>query len=145
MRRQRLLIESRCVTGCPVSSDRRGVAAVETALVLPLLLLVVFGTITTSQLIYFRKAIVVATSEGVRVATQRATTTADVEIRIREVLDLQRITGATIQISPQNLESTRAGDRVDIDVTANFEGFGYGPLGDGVSFPVSVRASVLRE
>jgi Flp pilus assembly protein TadG len=127
------------------AKERRGVAAVETALVFPMLLLVVFGTITTSQLIYFRKSMVVASSEGLRLASQRDSTSQAVSDRVSAILTSQRISNATVTLTPSTIELLSPGSRVDLSVKASFQGFGIGPFGKGVSYPVNVTLSILRE
>lgn len=127
------------------AKERRGVAAVETALVFPMLLLVVFGTITASQFIYFRKSMVAAASEGVRLASQRDSTSQAVNDRVNAILASRRISNATVTLTPSTIELLTPGSRVDLSVQAKFQGFGIGPLGKGVSYPVNVTLSILRE
>lgn len=125
--------------------NRNGVAAVEMAVVLPVLLLVLFGTTNLSQFIFFRKSLVGATQEGMRLASQRTSTVADVEARVRAVLQSRRIQECTVSITPASFDKMKPGNRVDIVVTASFTGFGLGVLGSSSQIPVNVETSVLRE
>jgi len=115
------------------------------AVVLPVLLLVLFGTTNLSQFIFFRKSLVGATQEGMRLASQRTSTVADVEARIRAVLQSRRIQECTVSITPASFDDMKPGNRVDIVVTASFTGFGLGVLGSSSQIPVNVETSVLRE
>ena len=60
---------------------RRGAAAVEAALVLPLLIIVTFGAIDLAQFINLSQLVVNASREGARIATRNTTET------VREVED----------------------------------------------------------
>jgi Flp pilus assembly protein TadG len=124
---------------------RQGAAAVELALVLPTLFVVVLGTVTASQLMYFRKSLVVAASDGVRLASQRGMTTEDVESRVGAVLASRRIPDATITLTPEFIEQAAPGDVIELQVEASFEGFGRGFASWGASVPVTVSSSILRE
>jgi Flp pilus assembly protein TadG len=110
-----------------------------------MLLLVVFGTITASQFIYFRKSMVAAASEGLRLASERDSTSQEVSDRVNAILGSRRINNATVTLTPSAIELLTPGSRVDLSVQAGFQGFGIGPLGKGVSYPVNVTFSILRE
>lgn len=125
---------------------RQGVAAVEMALVLPLLLLIAFGTISVGKLIYFRKCMVTATAEGVRLASQRATTSEEVTQRITAVLDSRRIGGAAIEINDgSEILNLSPGALVEINVQADFPSLGVAAFGLNIPVPVTVEAAILRE
>ncbi len=126
-------------------NDRRGVAAVEMALVLPVLLIVVFGTINASQLMHFRKSIVLAASEGIRRASERDSTSADVESLVSAVLSSRRVSNPTITLTPATIESAQPGDVIELQIQADFVGFSFGKSGLGPSVPVTVSTSILRE
>ena len=124
---------------------KRGVAAVETALVLPVLLLVMFGTMNASQLMYFRKSLVVAADEGVRLASQRDSTSADIQSRINAVLTSRRVTNSTVTLVPDTFENSKPGDMIQVQIQANFTGMGFGLLGQNAQLPVTVTSVILRE
>ena len=127
-------------------SNRGGVAAVEMALILPLLLLIAFGTISVGKLIYFRKSMVTATAEGVRLASQRATTSAEVTQRITAVLDARRIEGVSIDINDgSEILYLSPGELVEINVQADFPSLGVSAFGLNLPVPVTVEAAILRE
>ncbi len=62
------------VTWRPARRER-GAAAVEFALVVPLLLTLVFGIISYGYLLSFRQSLSQAAAEGARASTRRARTT----------------------------------------------------------------------
>ena len=71
--------------------NRRGIATVECALCLPLILLVTFGVIETCSALFVKEALTIAAYEGARVGIQSGATEYDAETRIREVLEERRI------------------------------------------------------
>lgn len=127
------------------TKHREGVAAVEMALVLPVLLIVLFGTINCSQMMHFRKSLVLAANEGIRLASQRETTSQDVLGRTNSVLSSRRVTNPDVTLVPANIETAAAGDVIELRITANFSGFGLGTFGFGSSVPVTVTTAILRE
>ncbi|WP_052301458.1 TadE/TadG family type IV pilus assembly protein [Planctopirus limnophila] len=124
---------------------RRGAAAVEMALVLPVLILVVFGTIAVSQIIHFRKGVVAATAEGIRIASRRDVSSTEVTTLVRQILTGRRISQATITITPTEISNLRPGELIEIQVRANYTALGVEPLGWTVPTEIVYRGAVLRE
>lgn len=115
------------------------------ALILPVLLIVLFGTINCSELMHFRKSMVVAASDGIRLASQRESTSAEALARTNAVLASRRVSNPTITLQPANVELAAPGDVIQMQITADFGGFGLASLGWDSSFPVTVSTSILRE
>ena len=67
--------------------NRRGAAIVEFAVVLPLLLLLLFGIIDFGWVFLVRQTLTNAAREGARVAVLRTSTADDVSDRVREVMN----------------------------------------------------------
>lgn len=72
-------------------SSRRGVAAVEFAIMLPVLIVLMIGTIEFCQLIYLREKALLAAHEGARVAIKRSATTALAREAVTDYLALRRV------------------------------------------------------
>lgn len=125
--------------------ERQGAAAVELALVLPLLVFLVMGILTIAQLIYFRKALVIAASEGIRLASERTASAEDVESRVNVILAARRIDGVEVAVTPDVLANLEPGSQVSIRVSAPFEAFGMSYLGLSAGTTPAVEASILRE
>ena len=65
---------------------RRGVAAVEMAVCLPLLTIFSLGAIETANVIYLKQALVQVAYEGARAGMQSSATAADVTTRCNEII-----------------------------------------------------------
>src|SRR5580693_6028070 len=93
-----------------VPSDcRRGVAAVELAVCLPILVAVGFGMIETSNVVFVKARLQSAAFESVRLATRPTTATnlaataAQVQASSNTLLTRLGVKGATVVISPSSL------------------------------------------
>lgn len=126
-------------------APRRGVAATETAVALPVLVLLVFGSIELANGIYLKQALTVAAYEGVRQATRPGATAVEAEARAAEVLAVREVPNFQIQISPAVVPQTERGTEVTVTVTAPGSGFSMGllPLFDGL--PLQGEASMVRQ
>ena len=79
--------------------NRRGVAAVEFAVVLPVFLLLVFGMIEYGRMIMVQQIITNASREGARVAILDGMTNADVTSTIDTYLNNSGIAGANVSVA----------------------------------------------
>jgi len=98
--------------------DRSGNSVIEFALVLPLLLLVVFGITEFGRAWFVVNALAAASREGVRLAVVTGPDVAAVTTRVEEVLDAAIITPTSVVVT-----GPVAGDpqrRVTVTVTADF-------------------------
>jgi Flp pilus assembly protein TadG len=100
--------------------DRRGAAAVEFALVAPVLMLLVFGMIEFGRLVMVQQVLTNASREGARVGILDDSTTADVAASVSSFLTSSNISGATITVSPDPPSSAGYGDAVTVTVTVPF-------------------------
>ena len=85
------------------SKPRRGAAAVEFAVCLPVVLLVVFGSIQAASMLFLRQATIQAAYEGVKVAIRGEGTDEGAREAAQAVLDGRQLTGVTIDIRPATL------------------------------------------
>ena len=119
----------------PKNSERRGVAAVEMALVLPLFLLLVFGIIEFGRAMMIASLVTNAAREGARMAVLDGSTNTDVTNGVRTFLqsaiggaltsaDISvtiTITAATGNPNPaNNLANASTRDLIDIRVQVPF-------------------------
>ncbi|MDX1948132.1 MAG: TadE/TadG family type IV pilus assembly protein [Pirellulaceae bacterium] len=108
---------------------RRGAAAVEFAICLPLLLTLVLGVIETSNALFVQHAITCAAYEGANVASATGGTSATANTRAQQVLTSLGIKSATVSFSPAVTSSTPVGTKIvvtcTVPLTANLASFGY--------------------
>ncbi len=102
-------------------SNHRGTATVELAVCLPMLAVLVFGSIQACDLIFLKHAVTAAAYEGTLELVRPDSTTAKVQTRVEQVLDLRNVTDYTVTIRPNgvNLAETAAGTPITVVVTAN--------------------------
>jgi Flp pilus assembly protein TadG len=92
------------------------VAAAELAVCLPVVVLLVLGTIEACSMVFLKQSLSVAAYEGARTAIADGTTTADVQTKCNQIFRDRGIDGATVSTSPSNFD--RVGPGVFVDVTA---------------------------
>ena len=100
------------------SAHRRGVAAAEFAVCLPVFLLLVFGMIESCSMIFLKQTLTVAAYEGARTALEENAVAADVRTVCEQVLSDRRVQGGTIAISPTDFQRLPPGDYISITVSA---------------------------
>ena len=112
---------------------RSGVATVELAICLPVLSLLVFGSIQATNLIFLKHATTAAAYEGSLEMAKENATTASVKARIQQVLDARNVVKSKILIRPsrKDISETAPGTiltlRVTANVRANSNVFGFFP------------------
>ncbi|MCI0643202.1 MAG: pilus assembly protein [Gemmataceae bacterium] len=97
---------------------RRGVATVELAICLPVILLLVVGAIEGSNFIYLKQAVTAAAYESVQTVTRVGGTKAKAENRAAEVLSARSIDQSTVSFTPANPDSVARGGQVTVSITA---------------------------
>lgn len=99
----------------------RGIATVELAVCLPMLALLVFGSIQASNLIYLKHAITSAAYEGTLELARADATPDTVTLRVNQVLGMHDIVKTNVEISPTGriFDNLSAGSPVSIRVRAD--------------------------
>ena len=92
--------------GRPGSTRARAAAVVEFAVVLPLLLTILFGIIEYGWIFMARQTLQQAAREGCRVGILQASTSADVQTRVDQVLGAAGLTGYTYSYTPASPPGT---------------------------------------
>ncbi len=95
---------------------RRAIATVELALVLPVMLIIVFGTLEICQRLMIRQTAAVAAYETARLAARRTTTMAQARARGEQIMTDRRINGGVVDITPNQLALLPAGSEVQVTV-----------------------------
>ena len=99
---------------------RRGTAVVEMAVIAPLLLMLVFGTIEFGRALMVQQILTNASREGARRGVLEQTTVAEVETVVLDYLSNSSVTGATVTVSPSSLAEVGFGDQVSVTVSVPF-------------------------
>lgn len=98
--------------------SRRGAAAVECAVIAPLLLLIAFGTIEACSMIFLRQSLEIAAYEGARVAIVPGMTDKSVTATCQTIANVRGVRGATVTINPTNISGQPYGTFINVMVTA---------------------------
>ncbi|MEN1678869.1 MAG: TadE family protein [Planctomycetota bacterium] len=108
--------------------DRRGAAIVEFAVCVPMLVLLIFGSIQACNLLFLERALTTAAYEATLEVSKADASLATVQQRGSSILDAYGVTGGAIRVSPGGpLEEIPLGATVTITVTA--------PVGPNVPGP----------
>lgn len=102
----------------PSSGKRRGVAATEFAVCLPVIVLLVLGMIECCTMIFLKQSLTIAAYEGVRTALENEASGADVRRTSQQILAQRRVRRGTVRISPNNVQSITPGEFITVTVSA---------------------------
>ena len=94
----------------------RGVASVELAFVLPVMLILVLGTIEVCQRIFLRQSAVIVAYEGARTAVRSTSSNVDVSTRCLSMLTQRNVKGAVVTVTPADLLSQPSGTQIRVRV-----------------------------
>jgi hypothetical protein len=97
---------------------RAGTAVVETAVLLPLIVLFVFTSLDLADRIFFKQSLTIAAYEGARAATRPGGTVQAAQQRISEVLSSRDILSETVVVDPPVTPATPRGTPVSVTVKA---------------------------
>ena len=105
---------------------RNGTAATEFALVIPILLILTFGTIEICSSMFLRQTLQIAAYEGARVAIRRQATNTDVENTISDFLAARNVSGGVVNIN-RDVARTEILQPITVTVRAPMNGNGILP------------------
>ena len=97
----------------------RGAAVVELAICLPVLLLLIFGSIQACNLIHVRQKATTAAYEGALVGLKKGTTESEVTSRVQAILSSRKLKNGTTTVSAAAgpFSDIRPGDLFTVTVT----------------------------
>ena len=109
---------------------RRGTAVVELAICLPVLTLVIFGSIEACNVIFLKQTLIEAGYEGALVGSQTRATEAEIVQRVQNVLTARNIVGANVSVDGNgtNFNALRPGDLFTVHVDATVAGNIHVPI-----------------
>ena len=97
---------------------RRGNAAVEFAVCLPIIVLLVFGSIEASSFIFLKQSLSAAAYEGAREAMRRRSGSAEATARATAILASRQVQGFQINFPAIDPSLAQRGDEIMVQVTA---------------------------
>ena len=98
--------------------QRRGVAAVEFAVCLPVIILLVFGAIEASSFVFLKQSLNAAAYEGMREAIRDGSSNADAVDRAQNILNARNVRDFQIRFPQGDAESAARGSELVIEVSA---------------------------
>lgn len=112
---------------------RTASATVEFAVCLPVLALLIFGSIEICNLVFLKQALSEAAYQGALAAMKPHATQSQVESRINGILDARNIGGTTSTLADGNFHSLAAGDDFTVEVSAAASVNALGPSLVGIT------------
>ena len=100
---------------------RQGAALVEFAVCLPLLLILILGSMEATSAIFVRQALTTSAYEGIREAIRIRSTTAGATSRAQAVLTARQIRNSTIRFTPANVQTAPRGTSIAVEVSAPYK------------------------
>ena len=99
---------------------RRGAALVEFAVCLPVLMILIMGSMEASSAIFVRQALTISAYEGAREAIRTGATASAATTRAQDVLSARRIRSSTIRFTPSDVQSASRGSTIILEVSATY-------------------------
>lgn len=103
---------------------RSGAAAVEAAFCIPVVILLMFGTLEVCSGIFLNESLKIVAYEGARVGVRRGATFEMVQARCEEILSARNVTGGEISIAPSDFDTLSALEPISVTVEAPYSGNG---------------------
>lgn len=120
-------LQSTGIRGSRRQKNRRGVAAVEFAMVAPIFIVLVFGMIEYGRMVMVQQILTNASREGARIGVLDGTTTAQVTTAVTNYLTGASVTGATVAVTPSPPSSATYGNPVTVTVSVPFSSVSWLP------------------
>jgi len=96
--------------------QRSGAAAVEAALSVPLLIILVMGSIEAANAVFARQVVATAAYDAARIVTKSGGTETEANARCQQMLNSQGITNYTITYNPTVTPTTAPGTNIRVTV-----------------------------
>jgi Flp pilus assembly protein TadG len=99
-------------------ASRKGVAAAELAVCLPVIVLIVLATIEACTMVFLKQSLSIAAYEGARVSLAQNATNSSVQNAANQILTQRRVNGGTVTIEPSNIVAVAPGEYMTITCSA---------------------------
>lgn len=134
--------------------QRQGAAVVEFAVCLPIIVLIVLGSIQAASMLFLRQALIQSAYEGAKIAIRNDGTNLAAETAIQNVATGRRIQGLTFAFSSTavpsggpdiNVEDVNAGNIIFVTVSAPADNNSFIPFGLFQGRVISAQAAMAKE
>ena len=98
--------------------NRKGAAVVEFAVCLPLIVLIMLGSIEAANMLFLRQALVQASYEGAKAAVKPESDNATVTLVANQVAEGRRLAGFNIETVPADVSSAAQGQLIRVRASA---------------------------
>ena len=101
--------------------NRSGAAVVEAALCIPLIIILMFGTLEISAGYYLKESLTIAAYEGARTGVKRRATKDQVVQRVKDILEARNVSlgqNGRITVTPDDLTTLETLDPLTVTVSA---------------------------
>ena len=99
---------------------RRGVAVSELAVCMPVLVLILLGTIESCAMIFLQQSLSIAAYEGARISLVPNAKVANVEYQCELILKGRGVNGATAKVTPFDFSKAPEGSWIKVETSAPF-------------------------
>lgn len=90
---------------------------VELALVIPILLFTVIGTVEVCELIFLNQSLKISAYEGARIAIVPDANEYDINYQVTETAKQRKLDGVSVNIEPANFQDLPMGEFITVEVT----------------------------
>jgi Flp pilus assembly protein TadG len=125
--------------------SRKGAAIVEFAVCIPLVVLIVFGSIEAASMIFLRQAAVQGAYEGAKVAIKPGSTNDEVQTAVDQVLAGRNLSNITLTLNPADVENVDPGEFITVSVSVPGDENSLFPFGPFKGRLVSADAVMVKE
>lgn len=124
---------------------RGGAAVVEFAVCLPIIILIVLGSIEAASMLFLRQALIQSAYEGAKVAIRNDGNNSDALAAIENVAAGRRIQGVVVSFSPEIVSDVNPGELVTVSIEAPGDSNSIVPFGPFKNQTVSAQAVMVKE
>jgi len=142
--KKRVRNRQRCLSSRRIGK-RRGIAAIETAVTLPILAFLTFGSLELSNMIFLRQTMTIASYEGSRSVTRPGGSQGLAQTRIQEVMNARGITSYTVAFTPVVTTATARGTMVQVTVSSTNTNLQYAPFRLFTGSSISSSTTMVRQ
>ncbi len=129
----------------PTESPRSGAAVIEFAVVLPVFVLIVLGTIETCNMIFLQQSLKIAAYEAARVTLIPTADDNDVTVAVDDILTSRRVNSYSVTVSPANFSAAVYGTFIRVDVSSPCASNTVFPLRFYGSKTLTGRVEMMKE